>query len=476
MADPPDTRRILLPHADVTVERCVILGDASGAFARAYRLRNPVATLEQVNDVSTAQDRAKVQRVAHAAGLDLVICHRPVTPDDLVFLHPLMAPTGQVRCYDTAAAQSVFEQQGWHIVTTSPVGTGFVYYVSPQPIQTAPLKIQTYGLQTQHDAMVQVRLARPLVALQGTGRANVRLDIQTAATPIPTQQDVAWFYRVHLVTAERANAFARAGGLLVLDIDDHPGYLPNHVKNDYLTIRGVHAVTVSTPKLADVIRQWTPHVHVFPNALLQMPPPRVGRSDPRVHLVYAALNRTADWQAQCRDMLPYLHTHRDRFRATVLHDAQVAQDLSGVIDTKFQELTKYEDYLALLQTADVMLMPLLDNEFNAVKSDLKLVETLASGAVALVSPAVRGLTDIPDRYFLVAQTPADWVVGLDDLAASRDALQAMGDQGRAYIAQNRLLRHQAHARLDIFTQLRATLPMLETDRQTRLRDWAQRQG
>ena len=160
----------------------------------------------------------------------------------------------------------------------------------PQPKR----RIVAYGMHTAHDAMVDVRLRRPLMALTSTGQIKAQLQIGGTGAPNPGDADVMWFYRTHLQRPDRGQAFAAAGGLLLLDIDDHPAYLPNHPKDNFLTLRGVHAVTTTNAALADVLRRWNPEVHILANTLLELPPTReswdLGR-DPRLHLVFAALNR-----------------------------------------------------------------------------------------------------------------------------------------------------------------------------------------
>src|SRR5690606_31500472 len=57
------------------------------------------------------------------------------------------------------------------------------------------------------------------------------------------------------------------GWIIVSDIDDDPHHWREYVDSDFRAFRGVHAVTVSTNAMADLIRQWNPEVTVFPNHL-----------------------------------------------------------------------------------------------------------------------------------------------------------------------------------------------------------------
>ncbi|MEM7296067.1 MAG: methyltransferase domain-containing protein, partial [Pseudomonadota bacterium] len=328
-----------------------------------------------------------------------------------------------------------------------------------------PLKIIGHGMKTNHEAMVDVRLRRPLRALSATGDAQGRLLIGGAG-PINAGADVAWFYRTHIQKPERANAFADAGGLLLLDIDDHPEFLPNHVKDGFLTIRGVHGVTTSTPALAEVIKTWNPEVHVIENAVLDVAPPRPPKppSEP-LHIVYAALNRTEDWSAQCNLVPGFLAKNPEAFRVTVAHDTKVAGDLLEVVEVDFFELLSYGRYLELLGEADVVLMPLRAGRFNSVKSDLKVVESIASGALPIVSPEVAKLSTVPAAHFMIADGPDAWVAAL---AAARDVRTDKVAGGQAHIRAKRCLRTATKRRLEVIRDLRARLPELETARRARL--------
>ena len=65
------------------------------------------------------------------------------------------------------------------------------------------------------------------------------------------------------------------GWLIISDIDDDPKAWKGFEENDYLAYRGVHAVTVSTEPLAQLISKFNPNVFVLPNAvkgLIAAPP------------------------------------------------------------------------------------------------------------------------------------------------------------------------------------------------------------
>src|SRR6202035_5826890 len=85
------------------------------------------------------------------------------------------------------------------------------------------------------------------------------------------------------------------GWLIVTEFDDHPDHFGMlHAENQF-AFRGVHALQVSTPALADILRPRNPEIAVFPNAIQSLPDVR-NFLDPQVlTLFFGALNREADW-------------------------------------------------------------------------------------------------------------------------------------------------------------------------------------
>lgn len=338
------------------------------------------------------------------------------------------------------------------------------------------MHIAAFGMQTEHDAMQKVRLAHPLTHMAATGRASY--DLYFGGIPDPklmpadaASPDIAWFYRTHVSTGSNVMAFAERGGLLVLDLDDHPGFLINHTKSDYLTLRNVHAVTASTPSLAKVIRQINPNVYVVENAVSDILPLQAvaeKRHDGPLHVLYGALNRADDWTEQCAALGPYFQTHGKDFKVTVIFDKKVADILRPNTAVQFIPLAKYQSYLDHVRQADVMLMPLRDTPFNRAKSDLKLIECLANGTVPIISETMAEITTVPDTCYLLARTPMDWGTHLTTLRSQPDQLHAIRQRGLAHVQAHRTMGQQADRRLNILPALQSTHSILQYQRLQRL--------
>ncbi|MGB1234117.1 MAG: glycosyltransferase [Planktomarina sp.] len=338
------------------------------------------------------------------------------------------------------------------------------------------MHIAAFGMQTKHDAMQKVRLADPLTNMAATKRASY--DLYFGGLPDPkltpkdvTPPDIAWFYRTHVGTGPNVMTFAERGGLLVLDLDDHPGFLINHTKSDFLTLRNVHAVMASTASLAAVIRQINPNVYVVKNAVSDVQQSQAitaKRHDGPLRVLYGALNRADDWTEQCAALAPYFQTHSADFTVTVIFDKKVANSLRSSIPVQFIPLVKYQSYLDQVRQADVMLMPLRDTPFNCTKSDLKLIECLANGTVPIISETMAKITTVPDTCYLVARTPMDWGTHLTALRSQPDLLHAIRQTGLAHVRAHRTMEQQADRRLNILSALQSTHSILQYQRLQRL--------
>ena len=64
------------------------------------------------------------------------------------------------------------------------------------------------------------------------------------------------------------------GYLIVAELDDDPRHFADMVKTDFLALRSCHCVQTTTELLAETIREFNPHVAVFPNQVATLPPQR----------------------------------------------------------------------------------------------------------------------------------------------------------------------------------------------------------
>ena len=123
-------------------------------------------------------------------------------------------------------------------------------------------------------------------------------------------------------------------------------------------------------------------------------------------LIFAALNRSADWRPILEPLNRVLQRRPDVMVAT-MHDAE----FHGALATANKRLFEYQPYHQYLHTigeCDVALLQLADSPFNRAKSDLKYVECASRGAVVLASSTVYGDCIEDGVTGLLYRTPAEF--------------------------------------------------------------------
>lgn len=330
------------------------------------------------------------------------------------------------------------------------------------------------GIRSAALSLSTIRLIQPVEALAGHRPLRPRLSIGDFALPRPGgPPGILVTYRLHPGSDSevwpRLDRLAAEGWLILHDLDDHPAYLKAQRANDFRSIRAAHAVTVTTTALAEVVRPMNPNVHVLPNQVFDLPAPRdailASRAGP-LRALFAAINRGADWNAQCGALEAALTAPDAPARLTAIHAGDLAERMGPAV--RALPFLDYPDYRREMLAADVAICPLAATEFNACKSDLKIVECLAHGTVPIVSAEAAAQTDVPRDHLLVAETVADWPRHLRALAADRDGLAAMKRAGLDWVIPNRMWHGHVGALDALHDRLLADLPRLEADRRARL--------
>ena len=194
-----------------------------------------------------------------------------------------------------------------------------------------------------------------------------------------------------------------------------------------------HLVTVTTDRLADVMRKYNPNVAVLPNCvpgeLLELERPRrdkvtVGWAGGASHALDMAL--IAEQLGRFLDRTPkaQLHLIGTDYRKTV---ARVGRFTGWDNDTS----TYYRNI-----DFDIGLAPLTDSPFNACKSPIKALEYAALGIPVIASDVT------PYREFVIdgvtgflCKRKSDWGRRLDELANDQQLREDMGRKAREHAAQ-----------------------------------------
>ncbi len=264
-----------------------------------------------------------------------------------------------------------------------------------------------------------------------------------------------------------------AGYLLITEFDDHHMVWPKIAENEFLNFVGSHAVQTSTEPLYDLFSQFNPDVALFPNQLRVMPEEPMKQSQDKTVIFFGALNRKDDWSPIMSGINAALKEATGDFEFEVVFD----REFFDALETEKKRFTphcNYPTYLARMGASDVCLMPLLDNLFNGMKSDLKLVEAAGHGAIPVASPTVYRRTKGHEDFSIICEKPEDFGAALKMLIEDAVHRQKLQRAARNYVRNNRLLSQHFMDRYDWYKSLLGRKQELDEALDKRLVDYVQK--
>lgn len=269
----------------------------------------------------------------------------------------------------------------------------------------------------------------------------------------PDEDKVFIWQRTWPQSVEQQQMLIKRNYLTVAEIDDDPlHWRKYHEGNDFFAFRACHAVQTSTEPLAAYLRQFNPHVAVFPNQLACLPPPRRYNDAKPITIFFGALNREQDWQ----DIMPAFNNILSKWGAkvavSVIHDRR----FFDALQTQYKEFTpfcQYSEYQQALHTADIALLPLRPTRFNSMKSDLKFLECAAYGTVALASPTVYDTTIIDGVTGLIYRNSEEFSQHLRSLLVDQEWRRRLASSAYDWVKKHRLLSQHYHRRVEWYNSL-----------------------
>jgi SAM-dependent methyltransferase len=319
-----------------------------------------------------------------------------------------------------------------------------------QPINVVHTMLNPVG------GVSQVRVVEPVQALATDPTLRISV-VGTTYLPTPGVDEPGIFvlHRPLLIGGEgiaHVRHLVSAGWLVVCEFDDHPDYIPVLQRPDIQNFRAVHAIQTSTEPLAAVLRQQNPEVAVFPNAIARLPDPVNFRAGEPLSLMFAGLNREAEWPPYLDALNAVAERAGDRLHFRIVNDRGLFDALSTSHKT-FTPLCDYDTYLGLLSHSEISFMPLLDTPFNRCKSDLKFIEASAHRVTAVASRIVYARTVDDGHTGLLFGDGDELWTRLSNLVASPDAGRAIAGSARRYVAAERMLAYQVSQRSGWYHEL-----------------------
>jgi len=301
-----------------------------------------------------------------------------------------------------------------------------------------------------------VRIVHPLHALRTD--PTVLTSIAAGGEIKAASPDMPRIFILHrpTLTGETGAAVLRAllsdGWLVVTEFDDHPDHFGMLDAVDELAFRGVHAVQVSTPAMAETVRSRNPEIMVFPNMIHLLPEVRNFLDPQAVTLFFGALNRENDWAPLMPVLNEVAGKAGDRLRFSVVHD-QGFFDALHTAHKRFTPTCDYDTYMSLLGECEISFMPLQDTPFNRAKSDLKFIEAGACRVASLASHVVYADSIEDGHTGLLFRNGEELRDRLLRMVAMPELARELGEAARHYVAGERMLAYQVAGRIAWYRSL-----------------------
>jgi hypothetical protein len=310
---------------------------------------------------------------------------------------------------------------------------------------------------------LDVRTSMPLRELGKAPLTSVSLSLQKIEVPrLPTAKPkILILQRIGVPELKTykgvVQTLVERGWIVVAELDDHPDLLNavhGRASSDAMwhPLRLAHAVQTSTPALAAAFRPHNPKVATFANAAFRLGPVPGRRDRSNVlRVFFGALNRER-FSARIGASLSALAARRRDIQFVVVHDRAFFDGL-GPASTEFHPSLPYENYLSLMESCDIALMPLEGGTGERYKSDVKFVEASSLGLATLASPVVYADTILDGVTGTIVPDIEGWSGALESLVSDPHRLLRISTAAHDYVGRHRLFYAQVANRLAWYRHL-----------------------
>lgn len=463
----------LLEAVPAPARRILVVGEALLRHRALWEQRNPLAAIaaEPAPGLDAAILEPAALGAAPAAAIEAIagnlapmgtLALFAAGPDHAAALAPLRAMA--VRCglkFDRLVEAA---------------SHGIVRFVHADQAPT-PLHISALPLSpvpgTLNEGCARVRIHEPFEQLSSLPFVHCR-SVPGVDIPEIVDRDAANLLIVQRPGLFNQEDFARRAladnWITIVEWDDLPSLdTPMDVEFRKLFTGCFHALQVTTPELAGRMRPFNPEVGVFGNHLprIRPRPPKPSRRDGQpVRVLFAAANREAGWSEIVRAGREVLALYGDQVQTVVVADRPFFDQLQAP-NGLFRPLLPYADYVAELEQADIVLLPLADTVFDRCKTDLKFIECAEAGAVVLASPIVYAGSVKSGETGMLYRNAYEFRQNLRTLIEDRNARERLAANAHRHVTEHRALANHIQRQADWYRSLVAR--KAELDRQVRER-------
>lgn len=336
--------------------------------------------------------------------------------------------------------------------------------VRPQPFSIAAMGLKKLA------GVTEARIDHPMMALSSLPEVRAVWSAGSLSIPKEMTPGILVLHRQFMLELEFREAMEvliGKGWTLVGEIDDDPHHWPQYVDTDFYAFKGVHAVTVSTEHLANIIRKFNPNVQVFENAIASVPHREITKRQ-KLSIFFGALNRKADWLPIIEGIKQAALENQEAMEFVVVHDKEFHDALPEGVNKTFFPTLSIEKYTEALATCDIALLPLNDTPFNQCKSDIKLIECASAQVAVICSKTVYDIKPEHRKFVLYATSATEWRNAISSLVKDSRLRQTNIAKALSYVKTNRMHSQQAPLRLAYYQGLIQNKIKLESQRQERI--------
>ena len=380
---------------------------------------------------------------------------RNLWPDKTEAALKALLPAAQALGWDVAKARINMSALQWVIRATNGAG--------PKTLSIAAMGLKKVA------GVTEARVDHPMMALDSLPQVRAVWNAGGLSLPKEMKPGVLVLHRNFMDAPEfneKMEALVTKGWTLIAEIDDDPHHWLRYVESDFYAFRGVHAVTVSTEHLAEIIRKFNPNVQVFENAVLSIPH-REASKNQNLRIFFGALNRKADWLSIIEGVKQAALENKDEIEFVVVHDKEFHDALPDTVAKTFLPTLNIEKYTEVLATCDIALLPLNDTPFNRCKSDIKLIECASAKVAVICSETVYATKSEHQEFVVFANTQEQWKEAITQLVKDSALRQANVAKAQAYVKTCRMHAQQVSKRLAYYQNLVQNRDTLEHQRQER---------
>ena len=427
----------LIKNIPPAARRVLEVSDRETGLGEIFRGRAPMSLVTSVGPGEVPADQ----------GFDCIALFvGGVGSDRLVKLFRNLPPRGQILAAPDATGSDLVEAlrlTGCHVFEQAPVLRA---WRSPEPPVSIALHC-TIAPELADDADTRIHQPNGFLRTIPGLRPMAQIEGFSPALSAGADAKILLMHR-GIPRLDRDVGFLKTaiaeGYLIVLDLDDDPGFFQDHFDDNAFALRCLHAAQVSTPEIAERLREFVPEIAIFPNQL-PMLPARPVKTETMTRIFIGAYNRGDDWaeiREQANRVLGYFG---DRVAVEVVHDRGIFDSLR-IPNKRFTPRCPYQDYLKLLGSCHIALLPLRDTAFNRCKSDLKFIECAAHDVTALAPLTVYAASVDDGQTGVLYRSPNEFMTGLQRLIQEIELRERVVSGARAHVASRRMLADHYEAR------------------------------